>query len=225
MNTHNQPLDKYTKRAIIFATLSTLLNVAFAVYYGVFGIKYNSFWYGSLAGYYVILCVIRSATLTSAFVATKKCADEKLLQKTKLYIYFGTGIALTVLEIALSVFVAQLIRLGTPVVKNSYIAIASAAYAFYKIVSSIVNVAKARKSRDLVVQTMKNINLSDAMVSILVLQTTLLTTFMSTDNVLFIRKMNTVIGSVICVTTLILSAYMVIKSIKLKKEFDKSSSI
>ncbi len=199
--------------------------MAFAVYYGVFGAKHSSFWYGSLAGYYIILCSIRIGTLVSAFVATKKCDTPTSLQKAKLGIYFGSGLSLFVLEIALSVFVAQLIRLGTPIVKNNYIAIGSAAYAFYKIISAVVNITKARKSQNLVVQTMKNINLTDAMTSILVLQTTLLTTFMSTENVLFIRKMNTVVGAIICVATIILSTYMVGKSIKLKKEIDKSSSI
>jgi len=52
-----------------------------------------------------------------------------------------------------------------------------ATYAFWKLGNSIYNIIKARKHNDCTIQSIKNINFADALVSILALQTALLDTF------------------------------------------------
>ena len=77
---------------------------------------------------------------------------------------------------------------------------------------AIYNLFKARKQDDLTVQAIRNINLMDAAVSILALQTALLNTF-SGEGV-NISLFNTLTGSVVSLFTLGLGVFMIIKANK-----------
>ena len=97
---------------------------------------------------------------------------------------------------------------------------AYAAYAFYKITIAIITLVKAHKQTDLTVRAIRNINLVDALVSILALQTALLTMFSEGD--VNISLFNTMTGIVVSALSITIGVYMIVfankKMIELQKE-------
>lgn len=96
---------------------------------------------------------------------------------------------------------------------------AYAAYAFYKITMSIISFVKAHKQTDLTVRAIRNINLVDALVSILALQTALLTTF-STGEV-NISTANTLTGIAVSFLSIAIGIYMIVSARKKMEELQK----
>jgi divalent metal cation (Fe/Co/Zn/Cd) transporter len=99
---------------------------------------------------------------------------------------------------------------------------AYAAYAFYKITMSIVTLIKAHKQDDLTVRAIRNINLVDALVSILALQTALLTMF--SEGATNISLFNTLTGTVVSFASIGIGIYMIVSANKKMKELQKENN-
>ncbi len=79
---------------------------------------------------------------------------------------------------------------------------------FYKLTMSIINMVKARKEKSLLLITLRNIGYSDALVSLLSLQTALFAAFGQAEDE-FIPVMNALTGAAVCLMVLGLGIYMV----------------
>ncbi len=88
----------------------------------------------------------------------------------------------------------------------------SAAYAFYKITMAIINLVKAKAAMDPIVQTIRNIGFVDALTSMLVLESRLISTFGSVD--IDMRRLISISSISVCVFVVALGSYMVIRGIK-----------
>lgn len=88
---------------------------------------------------------------------------------------------------------------------------AVAAYAFYKIIVSAMNMIKARKRRALSMIIIRDIGYIDACVSILTLQTALLSAF-SIHQEKFTKMMNGMTGGAVSLMILILGLYYIRKA-------------
>ena len=84
---------------------------------------------------------------------------------------------------------------------------------------SIISFIKAHKQTDLTVRAIRNINLVDALVSILALQTALLTMFSEGD--INISLFNTLTGIAVSVLSVGIGIYMIISANKKMKELKK----
>ena len=98
---------------------------------------------------------------------------------------------------------------------------AYAAYAFYKITMSIISFIRAHKQTDLTVRAIRNINLVDSLVSILALQTALLTMF--SEGEINISLFNTLTGMVVSFASIGIGIYMIISANKKMKEIQKET--
>lgn len=199
--------------AIAFAM--TLVNSAFNAY---LGISQRSIWFGALAAYYIFLALMRAGLLL--YHRGKRDFDSEALTRAK--IYTRSGILLLLLNLTLSSAIAQMIFDDRAFEYKDWLIYAFAAYAFYKITMSVINLFKAHRQEDLTIHAIKEINLVDAAVSILALQTALLHTF-GTDGV-DISLFNTLTGSVVSLFALTLSIYMIIKGHKKVKELKKQNA-
>ena len=168
-------------------------------------------WYGALAGYYFLLSLLRGGVLLCGRSAKKRAGDdgEKLLA-CKWRIFRLCGAALLVLEFALAVFVTQTVLFGRPLVPSLVMSIASAAYTFYRVIISVVQVFRVRRMGDPLLQSLRNINLSNALVSLFVLQISLVAANGGADESM--RVMNIVTGFAVCALTIALGAYMIIRA-------------
>lgn len=216
-------LKNYVFRTVIFTIGSFVMSVIFGAFNGYMGIKNRSIWYGALAFYYVSLAFIRGGVLNCHKKNIRKSAEENKLQTnlSKAKIYKNSGIILLILNAALSSAVVQMIVSGAHFSYFGWTIFAYAAYAFYKISMAIINIVRAHKNPDLTIRAIRDINLTDATVSILALQTALLTTF--SDESVNIGMVNALTGSVVCLFSIGLGIYMIAsahKNITLNKEID-----
>ena len=206
-------VNNYGYRTIAFSLLSFVMSVAFGVFNAYMGIKFRSIWYGALATYYIFLVLLRGGVLLYHKNKAEKTGNNKrALAISQARVYRNCGIILLVLNVALSSAITQMIFDDRFFIYLGWTIYAFAAYAFYKIIMSIINIVKANKHDDLTVQAIRNVNLADATVSILALQTALLHTFVSgeTDISLF----NTITGIAVTLVTISISIIMLIKANK-----------
>ncbi len=213
-------IKNYGFRTVVFAIGSFTLSAAFGAFNGYMGLSRRSIWYGALSAYYICLAFLRGGILVYHKRKARKTERSETNEEIgKAKVYRNSGIILLILNAALSSAIAQMIFADAHFSYFSWTIFAYAAYAFYKITMSIINLVKARKYPDLTVRAIRNVNLADATVSILALQTALLTTFSSEE--VNVSLFNTLTGSAVTIFTIALGIYMIISSSKLIKETRK----
>ena len=195
-------------RTVMTALPGMGLNLIYAVFNGVVGITARSAWYGSLSAYYLLLCIMRFLSVSYArqIYTKKKQADNP--ENRELKVYRNCGIILSVSSIALG---GAVIMLVTGYGGKSYpglLIYAAAAYTFCKLTMSIINMVKVRKENSFLLTTLRNISHSDALVSLLSLQTALFAAFGQNAGE-FVPTMNALTGAGVCLMILGLGIYMV----------------
>ena len=206
-------ISDYGFRTAVSSVISFSLAALFAVVSGVMAIVALSVWYGVLAAYYLCLCAVRVAVTVAGRRAQK--ADD--VPRAKLSVYFGCGAALLVLETALCASVTLRLLGSVTNASDEIMAIATAAYTFTKVIMAIANMIKARKLHDPVVQSLRNIAIIDALVSLLALEMTMVTVFGGEDGADISIPTGAVIGFVICALTMGMGIFMMIRASVLKK--------
>lgn len=137
----------------------------------------------------------------------------------------NVGFALFILELALAAAVSLMIVSDRPAAYTEIMAIACAAYTFYKIIFAVINVCKVRRLQDAMLQCFRNINLTDAAVSLLSLQITLVSVFSDgTDS--FMKSLNAVTGFAVCALTIVMGVLMIVRAtrrLKIQTKTEKES--
>lgn len=203
---------EYGFRTIFFSIGSFVINIAFAVYNGSIAIMIRSVWFGALAAYYILLIIMRGGILFYHRRREKAIISGQSKEATNLKdkkVYGSCGIVLVLLPIALSFAILQMVRANYSFVHTGITIYAYAVYAFYKISMAIYNIIKTRQTKDVIIKASKNINLADAMVSILALQTAMFREF-DTGNAAQVAKMNAITGAVVCMLTAVMGIFMII---------------
>ena len=212
-------LRNFGFRTVIFAIGSFLMSLLFSGFNAYMGIANRSIWYGALAAFYIALAFLRGGVL----VYHKKAKGKKIQndEYIKAKAYRNSGIIMLILNVALSSAIAQMIFSDAHFTYMGWTIFAYAAYAFYKITMSIIGLIKAHKQEDLTVRAIRNINLVDALVSILALQTALLTMFSQGE--VNISIFNTLTGIVVSLLSVGIGIYMIISANKKIKEIQKEN--
>ncbi len=201
---------EYGFRTILFALFSFLINIAFAVYNGVIAGLNGSAWYGALAGYYGLLIVLRGVLLLYHAARRKRIRRGQTEEETyrrDVKIYMACGGLLILLPAALSAVIARTVS-GEAFVHAGLTIYAYAAYAFTKVGLAIYHFVKTQRSDEMTVRAAKHINLADAFVSILALQTAMFHEFGGGD--IDVPMMNAVTGAVVCALTAAIGIFMII---------------
>ena len=205
-------LEQYDFRTVVLASVTFFINVAFVVMHGVLAITTKAyFWYFSLASYYALLVALRFGLVT--YHKKKGKLSEKENIGLALKKYKTCGAILTVIPLCLLIPIFQIVFLNKAFVYQGWTVFAFSAYAFFKIITAIINLIKAgKKTDDLTLYAIRDIGLADALVSIFSLQTALLFTFseQGTNFAIF----NALTGAVVCALTIAIGVVMLIKSKK-----------
>lgn len=196
-------------RSAALFSLSLIVNVAYALLCGVLGIALHSPWYGMFCFYYLLLSALRCGLLAASRRGKKRAGEDArglLVSRWKLYRL--CGIALFVLEFALAAAVTVMVAVGRPAPVSEVLAIASAAYTFYKVIFAAVGFIKVRRLHDPLLQAFRNINLADAAVSLLSLQVTLVAVFSQGEGE-SMKPLNAAMGFFVCLLTIALGVWMI----------------
>lgn len=208
-------LEDYRFRTILTTMPSFMINVAYTIYNGVIGIMNQSSWFITMAVYYSLLGIMRYCAVHTERKISR-LEDHELIRKKELAVIKIDGILLLLLNLALSGVVLLTIAEGTAKAYSDIMAISIAAYTFYKIIMAVINMVKVRKMESPILITIRNIEVADALVSMLTLQMTMLVSFQGTDS-LDMNRMNGITGLAVCLLISALGISMIYYAFKRKE--------
>lgn len=199
----------YGFRTLIFACVSFTVNAGYAVFEGAMGIMYRSVWRGCLAVYYILLTLIRGVIIERERSCRKRGEDDGAALVRRIKTYGACGGNLIALDAAMCGAVTLMILSDNTVTYPGIGIFVSAAYTFYKIIAAVVHLSKAKKTSDPVVQSLRNINLADALISVAALETAMLASFGGSDRMLPLRA---VTGFAVCAITIAMGIAMTVRA-------------
>ena len=204
----------------LYGTL--LFNTAYALLQLGMGFWHHTFWFYSLAGYYISLAVMRFFLVRHT---RRHKAGEKMLDELKKYRL--CGIIFLVMNLALSMMIFFMVYWSRTFNHHEVTTIALAAYTFTAFTLAVVNAVRYRKYNSPVYSASKAISLASACVSMLTLESTMLTTFgKETMSLAQRRILLGTSGGVISVFIISMAVYMIIqgtKKIKLLKSKEQKN--
>lgn len=218
--------NKYARRwqddprlRVMISLYGTLIwNTAYALLQLGMGFWHSSFWFYSLSGYYITLAVMR---FFLALYTTKNKAGEKMRDELVRYRLCGWIFLATNLAISLIIFF--MVYWNRTFEHHEITAIALAAYTFTAFTVAIVNIVKYRKYNSPVYSASKAISLASACVSMLTLESTMLTTFGNGTTDLLTRKILLgCTGGVISLFIIVMAVYMIVQSSKKLKALNQN---
>lgn len=193
--------------------LGFLINLLYAGIKLFSGVLYRSVWFITLAVYYVLLAVMRFLLLHHVR-RREKIRNDKTAQWRR---YRLCGIVLLFMNWALAGIIVLVIHQNSGFVYPGMLIYVMALYAFYAVVTSVINIGAFRKYGSPVLSAAKAINLTAALVSMLSLETAMLTQFGAADDAAFRRIMLSATGSCVSVIVLGMAVYMIAHATKALK--------
>jgi len=214
--------NKYARRwqddTRLRVNVSLYGSLAWNALYGIFqlwlGFYHHTFWFYSLGAYYICLAVMRFFLVRH----TRKFAPGEKMQ-TELVKYRACGIVFLLMNLALALIIFFMVYWNRTFEHHMITAIAMAAYTFTALTTAIVNVIKYRKYNSPVFSASKAISLAAALVSMLTLESTMLTTFGDGTMTAIERKwMLGATGGVISILIVATAIYMIVVGTKKLKQ-------
>lgn len=200
-------------RTEISLYLGFFINLLYIVMKLASGIYYHSVWFISVAVYYILLAFMRFLLFRRGKVRTAGNHLEAELKR-----YRMCGIILLLMNQALTGIVVFMVYQNKSYDYPGVLIYAMATYSFYCVIIASVNVIKFRRHGSPVLSAAKVINLVSAMVSILSLETAMVTRFGDKDDFSFRQTMTGATGGGVCTFVLGIAVYMIVKSsLQLKK--------
>lgn len=169
--------NDYAFRTFFFSAVSLITGAAYAAYNLFLGLAYSSAWNTGIAAYCLSLLCIRFFILSAEIKYVKKGYDEPQKEKARKRLFRIQSALLFATDISLIAPITLMALQKKEVNFSSVHAITIAAYTTYKIIMSAINFSKAKKNGNLSVKMLRNVNLVDALVSVLSLQYALVMTF------------------------------------------------
>jgi len=198
----------------LYGTL--IYNTAYALLQFGMGFWHHTFWFYSLAGYYISLAVMRFFLVRHT---RRHKPGEKMLDE--LIKYRACGIVFLVMNLALALMIFFMVYWNRTFNHHEITTIALAAYTFTSLTIAIISAVKYRKYNSPVYSASKAISLASACVSMLILESTMLTTFGDgTMSLTGRRILLGISGGAVSVFIIAMAVYMIIqanKKIKLLK--------
>ena len=209
----NKHLQKWFSDVHLRVNVSLYLSLIWNVAYGLFqlglGFYHKSFWFYSMFAYYLILGLMRFFIVRHT---RRYKANEEVLVELKKSILCGA--LLIVMNLALAVIVFFMVYFNKTFYHHEITTITMAAYTFVTFTFAIINLVKYKKYNSPVYSSAKIISLIAGSVSMLTLETTMLTTFGGEVNL----KLNSILlgatGGAVIIFAITMAVIMIVKSCK-----------
>lgn len=182
------------------------------------GILYRSIWFITLAVYYILLAVMRASLLHYVRKGGKNTVSEWKR-------YRLCGIILLFMNVALTGIIVLVIHQNSGFEYPGMLIYVMAMYAFYAAVTAVWDVVKFRRYGRPVMSAAKVINLTAALVSMLSLETAMLTQFGAADDPTFRQIMTASTGAGISMTVLGMAVFMIVRSTKQVKHIKREKEM
>lgn len=217
----NRYARKWQDDTRLRVNVSLCTSLGWNTLYGVFqlwlGFYHHTFWFYSLGAYYICLGIMRFFLVrhTSRYAPGERMRSE-------LVKYRACGWVFLVMNLALSLIVFFMVYWNRTFRHHMITTIAMAAYTFAAFAFAIVNVVKYRKYNSPAFSASKAISLASALVSMLTLESTMLTTFSDgTMTALGEKWMLGATGGAISAAIVAMAVYMIAVGTKKLKQLQK----
>lgn len=207
-------LNRYLKEEVFRAKAALyqgfMVNLLYAGIKLLSGIHYNSLWFATVAVYYLLLAVMRFSLLHHM----RKGEENGKNKISEWHRYRLCGIILLFMNQALVGIIILAVHQNSSFEYPGQLIYMMAFYAFYAAITAVRNVVKFRKYGNPILSAAKVINLTAALVSILSLETAMLTRFGSADDADFRQIMTASTGAGVSIIVLGMAAYMIAQATK-----------
>ena len=194
------------------------MNLVYSAFKLTVGIVYSSFWWGAVAVYYIVLSMIRFLLLCQM---RSMRSQQDIMSEYRRYRLCGAMLVL--LNLSLTGLVVQMVRDHRAYVYPESMVIASAAYTFYTVAASILDMVKYRAYKSPTLSAAKIIRFAAALVSLLSLETAMLAQYGGGEG--FRRSMTGLTGGGVCVMVLAMSVYMILKANRELKKYTQEACV
>lgn len=184
-----------------------VIAFVFATFKIILGFVYDSSWFFTMAGYNVILSLMRFVLIRQS---EKKGLSEYEQRVCELQSYRVCGWLMMVLNIAVSVIMFMVIVQKQTIQYNMIVTIGLAAFTFYCFTKAIINMVKYRERKKLIYAAVKRVDMVKAIVSIFILQVTMLTVFSGQGESIDVGLMNTLTGVAVMISINTIAALMIV---------------
>lgn len=186
------------------------VNYFYVVFRIIAGIRYVSVWFISMAVYYLVLACLRTYLVVGYHRRTpiRECRC-----------YRTTALFLFLLNIPMGGMIVLMVRTNYGFSYPGYVIYLSALYTFYMMVTAVINLVKFRRLGSPILSAAKVLNFIAAMMSILGLQTAMISRF-SENGEGFRKMMNAITGGFVYGIVILIAVYMLLHSRILKKEVE-----
>ncbi len=191
----------------LYATLG--INILYVIVNTVMYFFYDSMWFVILAAYYGILALMRFLLLR--YKAKHEIGSNRMGELHRAVLCSSI---LLLVNIVLSGAVLMILYEGKGFFYHGILIYVVALYTFYVTVYAIINVVKYRKYNSPVMMTAKIIALSAALVSMLSLETAMLSEFGAGMAEIEKRILIAATGGGVSVAVVLMSSFMIIRSAK-----------
>jgi len=184
-----------------------LFNAAYAVFQLCLGIKHASVWFYAMAGYYLILGLMRLMLINHV---RKYRPGQNMAREWRKYRLCGA--CLLTVNFALAIFILYFVFRIREFRHHEITTIAMAAYTFLSFTIAVTNVIRYRKYASPVYSAAKAVSLVSASVSMLTLENALLTAFGQNNPVMFHRIMLGLSGAAVIALVQGIAVYMILRA-------------
>lgn len=202
-------LDDQVFRGLVGLCPSTALSALFVVVNLASGIANGSAWFVALAAYYLALASMRAVLITAS---ARPLSPERERRSCR-----AVGVLLAVLNLVLGVMLSVMVGDVVTISMDPYLLYVNAGYTLAQVGIAAANVARGRRGRGPLRSAIKAVNLASALVSVIMLQTTMITVHGQGDPA-FLRTMTRATGVVVELAVLALSAWLLWTSRRQKDE-------
>lgn len=209
----NRCVKEHVFRAEVSLYAGFLINLLYAGIKLFSGVFYKSVWFITLAVYYILLAVMRFSLLHHVR-RREKIGDDPSAQWRR---YRLCGMILLFMNWALAGIIILVIHQDRGFDYPGVLIYVMALYAFYATITAVINIVKFRKYGSPVLSAAKAINLTAALVSMLSLETAMLTQFGASDDVSFRQVMMAATGFGVSAIVLGMAIYMILHATKALK--------
>lgn len=183
------------------------INVLYVIFKTATGIYYRSAWFISLGIYYLALAIMRF--LLIHYIRWKKQTADK---NDELRRYRMCGCMLFLINVALVGIIILAVKKNAGFSYPGYLIYVMAMYAFYSVITAVMNLVKYRKYGSPILSAAKVINMSTALVSIFSLETAMLAQFGSESTEHFRVIMTALTGAGVSFIVVGMAVFMIVRS-------------
>ncbi len=184
-----------------------MVNFFYVVFRILVGIRYASVWFLTIAIYYLLLGIMRLSLALSY---------RNRNMKSELRCYRRTAWLLFLLNIPMGGMIVLMVLTDSGYSYPGYVIYLSALYTFYTIILAVVNLVTFRRLGSPVLSAAKVLNFVAALMSLLGLQTAMISQF-STEGEAFRRRMNAITGGGVWFSVILIAVYMLLRSRNMKE--------